>query len=194
MRATKNARIARVPAVVRDLNDRESLAIALVENLQREDLNAIDEARSVARLIGEFNLTHQDAADALGRSRAAVSNALRLLDLNDAVRTMVVERRLEMGHARALLALKPEEQGGYAQQILDGRLTVRETEQLVRRAAKPRPERRSRSPAQDLRVPERWLHRIVIVHTRKGANIRLTSLAEDELEALLDLLRQRDAL
>ena len=112
LRATKNARIARVPAVARDLNDRESLAIALVENLQREDLNAIDEARSVARLIGEFNLTHQDAADALGRSRAAVSNALRLLDLNDAVRTMVVERRLEMGHARALLALKPEEQGG----------------------------------------------------------------------------------
>ena len=194
LRATKNARIARVPAVVRDLNDRESLAIALVENLQREDLNAIDEARSVARLIGEFNLTHQDAADALGRSRAAVSNALRLLDLNDAVRTMVVERRLEMGHARALLALKPEEQGGYAQQILDGRLTVRESEQLVRRAAKPRPERRSRSPAQDLRVPERWRHRIVIVQTRKGANIRLTSLAEDELEALLDWLRQRDAL
>lgn len=193
LRATREAGIARIPAVVRDLGDRESLAIALVENLQREDLNAIDEARSVARLIEKFALTHQGAADALGRSRASVTNSLRLLELDSKVQDLVVERRLEMGHARALLALEREEQGRYAQQILDGGLTVRETEQLVRGAGQPRRVRTSRPASTDPRVPERWRDRVVIVQTRKGASIRLTALGEEELEALLEWLRQRDA-
>ena len=193
LRATREAGISRIPAVVRKLSDRESLAIALVENVQREDLNAIDEARSIARLIDEFNLTHDGAADILGRSRSAISNLLRLLDLDKAVQQMVIEGRLEMAHARALLALEREDQARYAEQILAGALTVRETEQLVRTAVNPRPSKRSRPTAIDDRVPERWRDRIVIVQTRKGANIRLTALGEDELDALLDWLGQRDA-
>ena len=191
--ATREAGISRIHALVRDLSDRESLAIALVENAQREDLNAIDEARSIARLIKEFNLTHDGVADVLGRSRSAISNFLRLLDLDKSVQKMVIERGLEMGHARALLALEREDQERYAEQVLAGELTVRETEQLVRRAANPRPSKRSQPTAIDDRVPERWRDRIVIVQTRKGANIRLTALGEDELDALLDWLGQRDA-
>lgn len=193
LRATREAGIARIPAVVRDLGEREALAIALVENLQREDLNAIDEARSVARLIEKFTLTHQGAADALGRSRASISNSLRLLELDSEVQDLVVERRLEMGHARALLTLEREEQGRYAQQILNRSLTVRETEQLVRRARQQTRARTPRPASTDPRVPERWRDRVVIVQTRKGASVRLTALGAEELEALLEWLRQRGA-
>ena len=193
LRATREAGIARIPAIVREIGDRESLVIALVENLQREDLNAIDEARSIARLIQHFGLTHQGAADALGRSRSSVSNSLRLLELDSEVQELVVDGRLDMGQARALLTLEREEQRRYAHQILDGALTAREAEQLVRRARQPPRTRSSRPTSIDPRVPERWRDRVAIVRTRKGANIRLTALGDEELEAFLDWLRERVA-
>ena len=193
LRATREAGIARIPAIVREIGDRESLVIALVENLQREDLNAIDEARSIARLIQHFGLTHQGAADALGRSRSSVSNSLRLLELDSEVQELVVDGRLDMGQARALLTLEREEQRRYAHQILDGALTAREAEQLVRRARQPPRTRSSRPTSNDPRVPEHWRDRVAIVRTRKGANIRLTALGDEELEAFLDWLRERDA-
>ena len=192
LRATRGAGIGRIPAVVRTLSDRESLAVALVENLQREDLNAIDEARSLARLIDEFGLTHQEAADALGHSRATISNTLRLLKLDSSVQRLVVEQRLEMGHARTLLALEPQEQRRVAEQVLEDNITVRETERVVRRMTNPRPARVSSSVSIDPRIPERWRDRIIIVQTRKGANVRLTGVGEEELDALLAWLRHRD--
>jgi ParB family chromosome partitioning protein len=109
------------------------MAIALIENIQREDLNPIEEARALSRLIDEFTLTHQEAADAVGRSRAAVSNLLRLLELAAEARALLENGDLEMGHARALLALPPDQQGAVARQIAAKGLSVRETERLVRR-------------------------------------------------------------
>ena len=192
LRATRATGMERIPAVVRELSDRQSLAVALVENLQREDLNAIDEARSLVCLIEEFNLTHQGVADTLGRSRETVTNTLRLLNLDSTVQQLVVERRLEMGHARALLALDPAEQGRAAQRVGEENLTVRETERLVRAMTEPRSPRVRAPVSSDPRIPERWRNRMVIVQTPKGANVRFTRVGEEELDALLAWLRQRD--
>jgi len=132
-RAAQAAGLTEIPAVVREAADDAALAIALIENIQREDLNAIEEASAVGRLIEEFDLTHQEAADAIGRSRVGVSNLLRLLDLGDAARTYVEQGELDMGHARALLALKGEAQAQAARQVVSRALTARQTEELVRR-------------------------------------------------------------
>ncbi|HEX5757551.1 MAG TPA: ParB/RepB/Spo0J family partition protein, partial [Arenimonas sp.] len=107
-RAAKLAQLTDVPVVLREVDDRAVIAMALIENIQREDLNPLEEAFALSRLIDEFSLTHAEAAAAVGRSRAAVSNLLRLLDLPPAIRALVEARRLEMGHARALLTLSPE--------------------------------------------------------------------------------------
>lgn len=132
-RAAQAAGLTEIPAVVREVADDAALAIALIENIQREDLNAIEEATAVGRLIEEFNLTHQEAADAIGRSRVGVSNMLRLLDLGDEARTLVEQGELDMGHARALLALNGEVQDQAARQVVSRGLTARRTEELVRR-------------------------------------------------------------
>jgi ParB family transcriptional regulator, chromosome partitioning protein len=142
-RAAKIAGLTTIPSVVRRVPDDAAIAIALIENIQREDLNPLEEARALERLIAEFGVTHQQAADAVGRSRAAVSNLLRLLELAPEVAELVEKRQLEMGHARALLGLT-----GRRQQIEVGNLvaskglSVRETEALVRRMLTPASERR----------------------------------------------------
>jgi ParB family chromosome partitioning protein len=130
-RAAQLAGLRTVPVIVRELDDRSTLAVALVENLQREDLNAIDQARSMQRLVDEFHLTHDEIARALGRSRATVSNFLRLLDLADDVKNAVVAGTIDMGHARALLPLDPERQVALTRKI--GRLgwSVRKVEKAV---------------------------------------------------------------
>ena len=192
LRATRLAGIDRIPAVVRTLSARDALAVALVENVQREDLNAIDEARSIRRLIEEFGLTHQEVAAALGRARATISNLLRLLELHADVQEMVIDGRLEAGHARALHSLDPADQRKCAEDIVAARLSVRKTEALVRRALQPSESKGvpvARIPAPPL--PERWRDRIAIVRTRKGATVRLRGLDRDELEALLSWLRSR---
>lgn len=132
-RAAQLAELTDVPAVVREVDDEETLALALIENIQREDLSPLEEALALARLIDEFDLTHEGAARAVGRSRAAVSNLLRLLDLAPAARELLDERKLEMGHARALLALDETRQGAAAHEVVAKGLSVRETEALVRR-------------------------------------------------------------
>ncbi|MCO6440938.1 MAG: ParB/RepB/Spo0J family partition protein [Nitrococcus mobilis] len=132
-RAAQLAGMDAVPALVRDLPDEAVVAVALIENIQREDLNPLEEAGALQRLTGEFGMTHQEVANAVGRSRAAVSNLLRLLELAEEVKSLVDARRLEMGHARALLALEPSRQIEAAHRVIAKGLSVRETEALVRR-------------------------------------------------------------
>lgn len=132
-RAAQLAGLHEIPAVVRDVSDQAAVAMALIENIQRENLNPLEEARALHRLIEEFDMTHQQASEAVGRSRAAVSNLLRLLELTDEVKQAVEKRQLEMGHARALLALKGPAQADAARTVVGRGLSVRETEQLVRR-------------------------------------------------------------
>ncbi len=148
-RAAQAAGLTEIPAVVREVADDAALAIALIENIQREDLNAIEEASAVGRLIEEFELTHQEAADAIGRSRVGVSNLLRLLDLGDEARTFVEQGELDMGHARALLALKGEAQAQAARQVVSRALTARQTEELVRRMKAPANAKRASGESDD---------------------------------------------
>jgi ParB family chromosome partitioning protein len=136
-RAAQAAGLADIPAVVRDVADDAAFAIALIENIQREDLNPMEEAAAVGRLIEEFNLTHQEAADAIGRSRVGVSNMLRLLELGDEARSLVEQGELDMGHARALLGLKGDVQSRAAREVVSKALTARQTEELVRRLKEP---------------------------------------------------------
>jgi len=135
-RAAQLAGLQEIPAVVRDVPDQAAIAMALIENIQRENLNPLEEAQALERLIKEFQLTHQEAADAVGRSRAAVSNLLRLLELNDDVKRLVEAGELEMGHARALLALTGTQQSEAARKVAAKALSVRETEQYVRKLQK----------------------------------------------------------
>jgi ParB family chromosome partitioning protein len=137
-RAAQIAGLDEVPVVVRDVPDQAALAMALIENIQREDLNPLEEAQGVQRLVAEFKLTHQEAADAIGRSRAATSNLLRLLNLPQSVQQLVLDGALDMGHARALLALDGELQAGTAKKVAAKGLSVRETEQLVNDLLHPR--------------------------------------------------------
>lgn len=132
-RAAQMAGLHEIPAVMRDVPDRAAIAMALIENIQRENLNPLEEAQALQRLISEFDMTHQQAAEAVGRSRAAVTNLLRLLELTDEVKDRVERGDLEMGHARALLALKGSAQTDAARRVVNRHLSVRDTENLVRR-------------------------------------------------------------
>jgi ParB family chromosome partitioning protein len=150
-RAAQMAGLQVVPAVIRRVPDEAAVAMSLIENIQRENLNPLEEARALDRLIREFDMTHQTAADAVGRSRAAVSNLLRLLELTDDVKSLVESRQLEMGHARALLGLSnARQQSEVAALVAKKGLSVRETEALVRRLSAPRSEESNReSPRPD---------------------------------------------
>jgi ParB family chromosome partitioning protein len=134
-RASKQAGLREIPAVVREVDDRTVVAIALIENIQREDLNPLEEAQALQRLIDEFDLTHAQAAEAVGRSRAAVSNLLRLLELPPAIRALLEARRLEMGHARALLTLSPELASKLAADAAEHGWSVREVEHRAQQFA-----------------------------------------------------------
>lgn len=132
-RAAQQAQLDRVPVVVRELSDEDAMVIGLIENLQREDLSPIEEARGMQRLIEEFTMTHQQVADSVSRSRAAVSNLLRLLSLQSDVSSLLEQGQLDMGHARALLSLDEAMQQKAAQQIIKSGMSVRQAESLVRR-------------------------------------------------------------
>ncbi len=148
-RAAQLAGLQDIPAVIRDVPDQAAMAIALIENIQRENLNPVEEAHALHRLIDEFDMTHQQAADAVGRSRAAVSNLLRLLDLSADVKALLENGDLEMGHARALLSLTSDQQGQVARQVVAKGLSVRETEHLVRRLQQTASSGRPASPSTD---------------------------------------------
>jgi ParB family transcriptional regulator, chromosome partitioning protein len=138
-RAAQMAGLSEIPAVIRDVPDEDAVAMALIENIQREDLNPLEEARALLRLIEEFGLTHQAAAEAVGRSRAAVSNLVRLMELTDEVKEMLETRQIEMGHARALLGLTARRQQiEVAALVAKKALSVRDTESLVRRIINPK--------------------------------------------------------
>jgi ParB family transcriptional regulator, chromosome partitioning protein len=136
-RAARIAELREVPVLVREVADEAALAMALIENIQREDLNPLEEAAGISRLVKDFNMTHQSAADAVGRSRSAVSNLLRLQQLPQQVQDMVYGGQLEMGHARALLSLGGNQLVEAAQRIIERGLSVRETERLVAALLKP---------------------------------------------------------
>jgi ParB family chromosome partitioning protein len=133
-RAAQLAGLAEVPVLVREVADENAAIMALIENIQREDLNPLEEAQGIARLISEFSFTHEQAAQAVGRSRSAVSNLLRLVNLAQPVQTMLMAGDIDMGHARALLAVDAASQIGLANQVIAKRLSVRETEKMVARA------------------------------------------------------------
>ncbi len=194
-RAAQIAGLQSIPAVVREVPDQAAMAIALIENIQREDLNPIEEARALNRLIEEFALTHQETADAVGRSRAAVSNLLRLLDLAGEVRTLLENGDIEMGHARALLALQGEAQGQAARLVVARGLSVRETERLVRRMLQEPAAAKAIAGDPDTRrlqddLAQRLGARVSIQHSARGKGrlvIQYNSL--DELDGILAHIR-----
>ena len=192
-RAAQLAGLDRVPAMVRDVDDSQAIALALIENIQREDLNPLEEAQALKRLLEEQALTHEQLAEAVGKSRTAVTNLLRLLNLVPRVRDMLVEGTLEMGHARALLALPAEDQEPAAQRVVARQLSVRQTEALVKQLlAGPAPPAATSDP--DTRRLERELSEHLgaptsIAAGRRGSGrivIRYGSL--DELDGLLERL------
>ena len=136
-RAAQLAGLSDVPVIIKEVEDHVALQVALIENIQREDLNPLEEAAGIKRLIEEFSMTHEAAAQAVGRSRSAVTNLLRLLNLSARVREMLLEGEIEMGHARALLALAPPRQEQLARQIVEQNLSVREVEKLAGQAYAP---------------------------------------------------------
>ena len=196
LRAAGLAGLEAVPAVVREVSDEQAAAMALIENVQREDLRPLEEAEALRRLRDEFGLTQQAVADAVGKSREAVANLLRLLNLDPAVRELLDAGALEMGHARALLPLPTAEQIAAAQQTVREKLNVRQTEALVRSLlagdAPPKKPAASKDPdtlALEQRVKERLGAPVSIAHDAKGAGrvtIRYASL--DELDGILSHL------
>jgi ParB family chromosome partitioning protein len=199
-RAAQIAGLESIPAIVRDVPDEAAIAMALIENIQREDLNPLEEARALDRLIREFDLTHAEAADAVGRSRASVSNLLRLLDLSDKVKPMLESRQIEMGHARALLAITDGvQQFDAARQVVRKGLSVRETERLVKRMlAGPGGKAPAKKPAAEnadirrleVEVSEKLGARVSLQHTQKGAGKLVISYNSlDELDGILKHIR-----
>jgi ParB family chromosome partitioning protein len=196
-RAAQIAGLHEIPAVVRDVPDEAAIAMALIENIQREDLNPIEEAIALQRLIDEFEMTHQQAAGAVGRSRAAVSNLLRLLTLNDDVRKMLEHGDLEMGHARALLALQGQAQSEAAREVATKAYSVRETEQLVRRLGEPsaRTKKTNKSVDPDIKrlqeeLADKLAAKVLFQHAAKGNGklvIHYNSL--DELDGILSRIQ-----
>jgi len=174
-RASQRAGLHSIPAVVRDIPDEAAIAIALIENIQRENLNPVEEAMALQRLIDEFGMTHQQTADSVGRSRAAVTNLLRLLTLNADVREMLEQGKMDMGHARALLALSGPDQSAAARHVVDKGLSVRETEHYVRRLTSrphtPKSARLARDPdirALEERLSDKLGTRVHLQHTSSG--------------------------
>jgi ParB family chromosome partitioning protein len=195
-RACQIAGLAELPVLVRDIPDDAALAMSLIENIQRENLNPLEEAAGLQRLIDEFNMTHQQAADAVGRSRSATTNLLRLLQLAKPAQDMLMAGDIEMGHARALLPLPKSEQGRVAALVVDKGWSVRETERLVVRELNPPAKKANAKQAnRDLERLEEELADnlgavVKIAANRKGAGIlsvRFGSL--EQLDGLLERLR-----
>jgi len=194
-RAAQLAGLQDIPAVVRDIPDQAAIAMALIENIQREDLNALEEAAALQRLIDEFDMTHQAAAEAVGRSRTAVSNLLRLLELDPEVKQHVERGALEMGHARALLALSGAKQREAAQRVLARGLSVRETEQLVRQLLSGKPAAPKKTLDPDVRrlqddLCERLGARVAIEYSAKGKGKLIIEYGNlEQLEGILEFFK-----
>jgi len=194
-RAAQIAGLEQIPAIVREVPDEAALVMALIENVQREDLNPMEEAAAVQRLIDEFKMTHEQAADAVGRSRSATSNMLRLLKLARPVQDMLMRGALEMGHARALLALDGARQIELGNRIAARGLSVRDTEALVQRLLRTPAQRRRKRTDRDLErlaeeLSERLGTTVEIRPSRKGRGKLLLHYSNlDHLDALLKRLK-----
>lgn len=199
-RAAQMAGLDEVPAIIREVGDDDAIAMALIENIQRENLNPLEEARALDRLIREFDLTHAEAAEAVGRSRAAVSNLLRLQDLSAKVRKLLEARDIEMGHARALLSIdNAVQQFDLARQVVRKGLSVRETERLVKRMLDAGTDRKPAKSAAganaDIRrlevdVSEKLGAKVRVQHTQKGSGkLVITYNSLDELDGILKHIR-----
>lgn len=180
-RAAQQAGLQTIPVVQRDVSDREASAFALIENIQRENLNVVEEALGLSRLRSEFDLTQQELADVVGKSRAAIANSLRLLNLGGVARDLLVEGKLDMGHARALLGLVGTEQDLIAQDVAMKQLTVRQTEALVRKlsAVSPKQGQRAGDKDGDTALLERRLS------DHLGASVRITQRAQGRGELVI---------
>ena len=196
-RAAQMAGLDVIPSVVRRVADEIALAVGLIENIQRENLNPVEEANGLRRLLDEFGLTHQQVADSIGRSRAAVSNLLRLLNLDPAVRVHLENGRLEAGHARAILSLPREQQLTVADTVIQQRLSVRQTEQLVRRylSGKRKKKRKPVPRDADLHQLEEELSQLLaatvsLEHSGQGGRVVIEYNSLDELEGILERLRK----
>ena len=197
-RASQLAGLTQVPVVIRAVPDRSALAMALIENIQREDLNPLEEATGIQRLVDEFDMTHDAAAQAVGRSRSAVTNLLRLLNLSKAVQDLLMQGKIEMGHARALLPVSGARQAELAHQIISRGMSVREAEQLVGQpeVSSRKTSRKQHRKDRDLQALEEELSEIlgtaVAVKTMRGGRGKLTIAyaSLDQLESVLQKLRR----
>ncbi len=198
-RAAQMAGLSDIPAIIRDVSDKSAIAMAIIENIQREDLNPLEEAHALERLIKEFDLTHEEAAKAVGRSRAAVSNLLRLQDLSAKVKPLLEDRQLEMGHARALLSVtNATQQFDAARQVIRKGLSVRETERLVKRmldgSSKPSAKKSARANGDirrlEIEVSEKLGAKVRLDHAQSGAGkIVISYNSLDELDGILQHIK-----
>jgi len=195
-RASRLAGLERIPAVVRQLADRDQLELALVENLQRADLGPMEEAHAFQALVDEFELTHDTIAQRLGRSKSAITNTLRLLDLDPEVQSAIADGRLTAGHARAIGGLPVSQQAHVARTVIDQGFSVRQAEELVRRLREPRaarPAATQRLPDPDLERVEEDLRRrlgtkVTLARSRIGGRIIIEFYSDEELGQLYDRL------
>jgi len=196
-RASQLAGLDEIPAIVRDVPDEAAVAMALIENIQREDLNPLEEANAIKRLIDEFEMTHQEAGDAVGRSRTAVTNLLRLLDLSLSVKPFLESGELEMGHARALLSLPTDLQLQAAQVIIKRGLSVREAEVLSRsmQAGKSTKSAKSKKLDPDVQrlqddLAEKLAAKVAIQYSASGkGKLQIAFNSLDELEGILEHIK-----
>ena len=192
-RAAQLAGLTEIPAIVRELNDQVAIALALIENIQRQDLNPIDQAVALQRFHEEFGLSHQEIADTVGKARATVSNLLRLLSLSEPVKDFMQQGLLDMGHARAILTLKVSEQMKVADMVIEKSLSVRQTEQLVREWNTPKQEKQKHPLSADLeqltqRLSERFAADVKVDYNKHGKGklvIHYHSL--EELDGILNI-------
>ena len=194
-RAAQLAQLDVVPCLIKDVPDEAAVAIALIENIQREDLNAMEEAQALDRLMKEFELTHQEVAEAVGKSRTTITNLLRLNNLNDDVKLLVEHGDIEMGHARALLALEGESQSDAAQIVSGKALTVRDTEKLVRKIlepAEPKPPKEIDPDVKSLvnKLSDNLGAKVSIDHNAKGKGKLVINFNDlDQLDGILSRIK-----
>ena len=191
-RAAKIAGLREIPVVIREVPDSAALAMALIENIQRENLNPLEEATGIHRLINEFKMTHQEAAEAVGRSRAATSNLLRLLNLPQSVQALLYDGNIDMGHARALLALEGRRQEELAKRVAERGLSVRETEKLVQDILNPKQKKPGKlKTSRDIlrfeeELSEKFGTKVEIKPGRKGAGkLMISYVSHEHLDDLL---------
>jgi len=194
-RAAQLASLAQVPVVVKEMDDRSAMAVALIENIQREDLNPLEEAEALNRLLAEFAMTHQQIAEAVGKSRSTITNLLRLMELHPDVKKMLLSKQLELGHAKVLLALDPDKQLDAAQKIAKAGMSVRAAEQLVKALQQaPRPSIAATTTDNDTLRLQQTLGaklgaKVVIVHKSNGSGKLVINYAGlDELDGIIEKL------